>query len=118
MASVSIAHSGGLEALLASLGPADTLNAFAQRHLSPIDTYDRQRGTALMTTLEAFLDAGASLVATASRLGTHRNTVRYRLRCIAGLIDRDIHDPRVALELHLALRIRQSRPPASLDAAP
>ncbi|MEI8081444.1 MAG: helix-turn-helix domain-containing protein [Actinomycetes bacterium] len=118
MASVSIAHSGGLEALLASLGPADTLNAFAQRHLSPIDTYDRQRGTALMTTLEAFLDAGASLEATASRLGTHRNTVRYRLRCIAGLIDRDIHDPRVALELHLALRIRQSRPPASLDAVP
>jgi len=118
MASVSIAHSGGLEALLASLGPADTLNAFAQRHLSPIDTYDRQRGTALMTTLEAFLDAGASLEATASRLGTHRNTVRYRLRCIAGLIDRDIHDPRVALELHLALRIRQSRPPASLDAGP
>jgi purine catabolism regulator len=118
MASVSIAHSGGLEALLASLGPADTLNAFAQRHLSPIDTYDRQRGTALMTTLEAFLDAGASLEATARRLGTHRNTVRYRLRCIAGLIDRDIHDPRVALELHLALRIRQSRPPASLDAVP
>ena len=118
MASVSIAHSGGLEALLASLGPADTLNAFAQRHLSPIDTYDRQRGTALMTTLEAFLDAGASLEATASRLGTHRNTVRYRLRCIAGLIDRDIHDPRVALELHLALRIRESRSPASLDTVP
>ena len=118
MASVSIAHSGGLEALLASLGPADTLNAFAQRHLSPIDAYDRQRGTALMTTLEAFLDAGASLEATALRLGTHRNTVRYRLRCIAGLIDRDIHDPRVALELHLALRIRQSRPPSSLDAVP
>ena len=118
MATASIPHSGGLEALLASLGPVDTLNDFAQRHLAPIDTYDRQRGTALMITLEAFLDSGASLEATALRLGTHRNTVRYRLRCIAGILDRDIHDPRVALELHLALRIRESRSPASLDTVP
>lgn len=118
MATVSIPHSGGLEALLASLGPADTLNAFARRHRSPIDTCDRQRGTSLMITLEAFLDAGASLEATALRLGTHRNTVRYHLRCIAGLLGRDIHDPRVAVELHLALRIRQSRPPASHDTVP
>ena len=118
MATASIPHSGGLEALLASLGPVDTLNDFAQRHLAPIDTYDRQRGTALMITLEAFLDSGASLEATALRLGTHRNTVRYRLRCIAGILDRDIHDPRVALELHLALRIRESRSPASLDTIP
>lgn len=101
-------HPGAIEDLLARLGPADRLDDFARRHLDPIIAYDRARGTALMPTLAAYLEAGANLEATATRLGTHRNTVRYRLRSIAGLLARDPHDPRVALELHLALRIRDA----------
>lgn len=109
MAGVTPPRYGALEELLAHLGPTANLDAYAQRHLEPIADYDRDRGTRLLPTLAAFLDSGGNLEAAASRLGAHRNTVRYRMRSIAALINRDIHDPSVSLELHLALRIRVMR---------
>lgn len=102
-------RAGAIDDLLARLGPHDGLDEFERRHLGVIAAYDRDRGTALLETLAAFLAAGANLEATAVRLGTHRNTVRYRLRRIADLTGRDLHDPQVALEMHLALCIRDAR---------
>ena len=100
---------GAIEDLLARLGPHQGLDDFEHRHLGLIAAYDRERGTALIDTLATFLDAGTNLEATALRLGTHRNTIRYRLRRITDLTGRDPHDPQVALEMHLALRIRGAR---------
>lgn len=100
---------GAIEDLLDRLGPHQGLDDFEHRHLGPIAAYDRERGTSLIDTLATFLDAGTNLEATALRLGAHRNTIRYRLRRITALTGRDPHDPQVALELHLALRIRGAR---------
>ena len=100
---------GAIEDLLARLGPHEGLDDFEHRHLGPIAAYDRERGTTLIDTLATFLDTGTNLEATALRLGAHRNTVRYRLRRISDLTGRDPHDPQVALEMHLALRIRGVR---------
>jgi DNA-binding PucR family transcriptional regulator len=100
---------GAIEDLLARLGPHESLDDFERRHLGPIAAYDRDRGTSLIETLATFLDVGTNLEATAVRLGTHRNTIRYRLRRITDLTGHDPHDPQVAFEMHLALRIRGAR---------
>ena len=100
---------GAIEDLLDRLGPHQGLDEFEHRHLGPIAAYDRERGTALIDTLATYLDVGTNLEATALRLGTHRNTIRYRLRRITDLTGRDPHDPQAALEMHLALRIRGAR---------
>jgi DNA-binding PucR family transcriptional regulator len=102
-------HRGDVEDLLARLGPHEGLDDFEYRHLGLITAYDSARGTCLIDTLTTFLDVGTNLEATALRLGTHRNTVRYRLRRITDLTGRDLHDPQVALGMHLALRIRATR---------
>lgn len=58
----------------------------------------RLRGTAL-----AFLRSGANARAAADLLGTHRNTVLYRVRRAEELLGRPIDDGRLRLELALTL---------------
>lgn len=78
---------------------------------------------ALLATVEAYLEAGASLVGAAERLDVHPNTVSYRLdraRRVGG-IDLDAADDR--FRVHLALRARRLITPAEVpvprgDAAP
>lgn len=57
----------------------------------------------LLTTLWSYLDTGRSLEATARELFVHPNTVRYRLKRISELIDRDATKTREALVLQAAL---------------
>ncbi len=58
-------------------------------HLSAvrIREYDRENGTNLLFTLEKYLLHNRSLQDAASELFIHRNTVDYRLRCIAKIVD-------------------------------
>lgn len=66
--------------------------------------HDAEHGTSYATLLlhhfACLLDVGR----TASRLGVHANTVRYRLRRASSLFDLDLADPAQVLPLWLALR--------------
>ena len=53
-----------------------------RRRLERLVTYDRRRGTALLDTLERFLDERGNVVATARALFIHPNTLRQRLERI------------------------------------
>jgi len=69
-------------------------------------------GGMLIETLDAYLDAGGVLEASARRLFVHPNTVRYRLRRITELTGRIPSNPRDALVLRVALavgRLAQAR---------
>lgn len=57
----------------------------------------------LLDTVWAFFEHGHSLEATAKELYIHANTVRYRLRKVAELLEWDPTQPRDALTIHLAL---------------
>lgn len=94
-----------LEALLASLEPAERLRAFSEARLGALRDYDRRHRADLVRTLEAYFSCGGSLAATAAVLRTHRNTVLYRLRRIESLSRARLRDPQVALDLQVALRI-------------
>lgn len=102
-----------LEPFVADPSAADT------EDVEQLIEYDRQNHTALLPTLEAYFEAGASGDAAAS-LFVHRNTVSYRLRAVKRVTGLDVRDPdqRLLLEVQIRLaRIRgllpakQSQPP-------
>jgi sugar diacid utilization regulator len=75
--------------------------------LLPLVDYDRARGTQLVATLRAYLDASTNLTGTARLLMVHPNTVVYRLRRIRELSGRDPDDMEDLQILYLALRLSE-----------
>lgn len=59
---------------------------------------------ALLAALTAYFDAGCDIQRTARRLALHPNSVRYRLRRVEELLDRDLRAPIDIAELHLCLQ--------------
>lgn len=57
----------------------------------------------LLQTVWTYFETGASLEATAKELYVHPNTVRYRLKKIADVLDFDPADARDALTIHMAI---------------
>lgn len=88
----------GLEQLLLAWTGGDTFTSAAVSLLSPLSDVERQ-------TLTAYLDEESSIVATAERLGLHRNTVSGRIQRIQRLLGTDLHDPEARLALQLAGRV-------------
>jgi DNA-binding PucR family transcriptional regulator len=56
-------------------------------------------------TLATFLDEESSVIATAQRLGLHRNTVSARIQRIQSALGADLSDPQTRLALQLASRV-------------
>ena len=87
--------------------PAE-LERFYAETVAPLAAYDEQYETDLVQTLETFLDADGNVAGTASRLYTHRHTVRYRLERVRDLTGLDVSstDGRERLGLGLkAMRV-------------
>ncbi|MBM3676468.1 MAG: GAF domain-containing protein [Actinobacteria bacterium] len=86
--------------------------------ISRLDEYDRQRGTALVGTLEEFLRRHGSISATAEALYVHQNTLRQRLRRIAEISGVDLRrDDWLAVELAVRMaRLRRALQPGPADA--
>ena len=66
-----------------------------------------RRGSKLLESLEAYLDAGGSLTEAAACLPVHRNTLTYRLNRIRELTHSDLSDPQVRFQLQTAIAIRR-----------
>ncbi|MGO4692015.1 PucR family transcriptional regulator [Glaciibacter sp. 2TAF33] len=73
-----------------------------------ISDHDERRNTAFAQTLLAWLDCGMNAIETASRLGLHANTVRYRLSRIEPLFGLRLDDPETKLLLWLQLWAREN----------
>jgi purine catabolism regulator len=96
----------GTYQLLLSLQDPEALRTFAASVLGPIDAYDRQHGGHLIPSLRAFLERNARWEAAANDLYVHRHTLRYRMRKIEELTNRELGNARDRMELFLALRAR------------
>lgn len=83
----------------AGLLPGETVSAIAE--------YDARRSTAFELTLRTWLDCGANAIETASRLGLHPNTVRYRLSRASSLFGLRLDDSETRLLLWMQLWARQ-----------
>ncbi|HZC14028.1 MAG TPA: helix-turn-helix domain-containing protein, partial [Thermoleophilaceae bacterium] len=81
---------------------------FYAETIAPLVAYDEQYETALLRTLETYLDSDGSVAGTAQRLFTHRHTIRYRLERVRELTGLDVgsSDGRERLGLGLkAMRV-------------
>jgi hypothetical protein len=75
-----------------------------QRVFGRLLALDAEDRSALLATVEAWLDAGGSATAAGHALFCHPNTVRYRLRRVEELTGRSVDIPRAAAELTVALQ--------------
>jgi len=83
--------------------PAELQRFFAET-VEPLVHYDEQYETDLVQTLETFLDADANVAGTASRLFTHRHTIRYRLERVRDLTGLDVSSTDGREKLGLGLK--------------
>jgi len=102
-------ETGAYRLLLASMSEhPDELRRFYADTLEKVVAYDEQYETDLVTTLEAYLEADGNVAGTASKLFTHRHTIRYRLERVRDLSGLDVgsSDGREKLSLGLkAMRV-------------
>ena len=109
-------ETGSYRLLLSSMSEdPEELERFYAETIAPLVAYDDQYETALLRTLETYLDSDASVAGTAQRLFTHRHTVRYRLERVRELTGLDVgsSDGRERLGLGLkAMRVLGLAPPA------
>jgi purine catabolism regulator len=84
--------------------PTVEMKEFHQETLGALAAHDREKGSRLVSTLDAFLRSGNATEA-AARLSLHRNSLLYRLRRIREITGLDLDDPETRFALHLALRV-------------
>lgn len=98
-----------VESLLVELG--DVARARGDRMTGPVAVlveHDRARGTHLVETLSAWLDAFGDVTAASARVFTHPNTFRYRLRRLGEISGLDLADPDARFAAMLQLRLLQA----------
>jgi sugar diacid utilization regulator len=101
-------ETGTYQLLLPYMSDPAELKRFYQETVRPLVAYDEQYETDLLGTLATFLDCDANVNATASRLITHRHTIRYRFERVRELTGLDVSstDGREKLSLGLkAMRV-------------
>ncbi|MFF8833377.1 helix-turn-helix domain-containing protein [Streptomyces sp. NPDC015131] len=89
---------------LVLLPPGELLEALADRCLAPLADRGPTQRRRLAETLLAWLETRGGAPETASRLGVHPQTVRYRMRQIRELWGDVVEDPDRRFELELVLR--------------
>lgn len=101
-------QTGTYQLLLPYMSDPAELKRFYDETVRPLVVYDEQYETDLLGTLATFLDCDANVNATASRLFTHRHTIRYRFERVRELTGLDVSstDGREKLSLGLkAMRV-------------
>ncbi|MGH2915368.1 MAG: PucR family transcriptional regulator [Solirubrobacteraceae bacterium] len=107
-------ETGTYQLLLPYMRDPAELRRFYEQTVRPLVSYDEQYETDLLGTLAAFLDCDANVNATASRLITHRHTIRYRFERVRELTGLEVSstDGREKLSLGLkAMRVLGIAPP-------
>ncbi|WP_214371202.1 PucR family transcriptional regulator [Pseudonocardia sp. H11422] len=80
-----------------------------ERWLGSLIAHDARCGTELTATLSEFLEHHGNLDRTASALGIHRSTLRYRLFRIRELTGFDVHDAATRFSLLRGIREWRAR---------
>ncbi|MGW0796010.1 helix-turn-helix domain-containing protein [Streptomyces sp. NPDC002692] len=83
------------------------ISGFVGRTIGQVVAYDRQRGTDLLRTLDAYFACGMSPARTKDDLHVHVNTVAQRLERVGRLLGEDWQSPARVLEIQLALRLHR-----------
>jgi DNA-binding PucR family transcriptional regulator len=99
---------GSVQLLLALQGERG-VELFCESLLGTLIEHDSRHGSELVASLHAYIEANGRWADAAAALSVHRHTLRYRIRKIEELTQRDLSDARDRLELWLALRAWELR---------
>lgn len=99
----------GIYGLLLSEAGEQHARAFIDAQLGAVRRYDRERGTSLLSTLDAYFAAESNVAAAAERLFVHVNTLYQRLQRLDRILAAGWRTGDRALELRLALRLERLR---------
>ena len=80
--------------------------AFIKKKLGPLVTYDREHGTKLLDTLEAFIRNNCSRKLAAEALFLHRNTMAHRISKIEEILHCSLEDPDMMDKLEFAIKLK------------
>ncbi|WKY45000.1 helix-turn-helix domain-containing protein [Eubacteriaceae bacterium ES2] len=83
------------------------LNRFCLPVVKKIEEYDKQNGTFLKNSLEAYLEAGRNIQKAADRMYLHKNTLYYRLKRAEQVFDLDLNDENFCFNLQFSLRMKR-----------
>ena len=94
----------GVYTLLFKVDRPHELEAFMRRWIGALIDYDEKRNADLTVTLAALLE-GRGLRQAAEQLVIHVSTLKYRIKRINEILRLDYHDPEIAFNLGLAVRL-------------
>jgi purine catabolism regulator len=97
-----------LRGLLALLTDDQRVQAFAERTLGALLEHDAKHGSALFSTLSAYLAHGARKSATASACRVSRQTLYERLDQISRILGVELDEPETRTSLHAAVIAREA----------
>lgn len=97
---------GALKLLLA-LQSRQALETYCQTVLGPVEGEGRDYGEELLRSADSFIEHNGHWERAAKALYCHRHTLRYRIRRVERLTERDLSCARDRIELWLALRGRE-----------
>ncbi|WP_133241159.1 PucR family transcriptional regulator [Nocardioides gansuensis] len=83
---------------------ANEVETYVEEQLGPLIQHDKRKGTQLVETLAAFLEANGNRKTAARNLTVHINTLDYRLRQIRSILGDEIFAER-SFAAHLAVRL-------------
>ncbi len=92
----------GILGLFVDSARPEELQALARDALGPVLDRDARQGSALLRTLESYIDQGCDARASAAELFVHVNTVKYRLRQVEELCGLDLRDPHDLVRVTIA----------------
>jgi sugar diacid utilization regulator len=95
--------------LLAEVYDLGAIDRFIEEWLGPLIAYDERHAADLVRTLAAFLEWRGNYDGTAAALFVHRSTLKYRLRRIREVSNRDLKDGDTLFNLQLATRAWSTR---------
>lgn len=93
--------------ILSSCRDEKLLRAYVHPAFDVLREYDLANDTALLKTLQAYVENGMNTKETASALYLHRNTLTYRLNKIRELTDLDFEDLDTVFRLSCSFRINR-----------
>jgi DNA-binding PucR family transcriptional regulator len=99
----------GLYSLISQIKSGKFLDDYINTKIGALLDADKMQAGELCATLEAYLECNCNANATAEKLYIHRNTMRYRLEKIKGILNNNLNDLSTCLELKLAFAIKDYR---------
>jgi purine catabolism regulator len=95
----------GVYKLLESLYNTDEAREFCDLSIGKLKQYDKKYGTEFFQTLVCINDCGWNLRKTAEKLYIHYNTIKYRYKKIADILNSNLDDSEERFAMSLAIKL-------------